>query len=137
MLTRTPPANAPVTIETVDARAAYARQFPLPTWPSHLPKPIPEYGISEDGTDVPDMMLKVGNRKVYFQASRDSSQSWYDDIDCDPDWAVEHPSVRDEVVAYGRVLLDRYTQALADAWASREGQAMLALVRSKLTLTSA
>lgn len=111
---------------------ALAKNYPLPAWPQHLPTPSPVYGISEDGTDVPDLMLSAGDRKVYMQADRGPDGAWYDDIDDDPAWQTETPETRRAVVAYGRTLLDRYVAAIGEAWTTPEGSALLALVHRRL-----
>lgn len=135
--------HLPIPAPTERAAETLVSQFPLPDWPADLPSPNAVYGISEDGTDAPDVMLHVGARKTYLQAvesaaARDSfpamraQDNWYCDIDDDPEWSDLSQQTRDQVAAYARVLLTRYVESLAMTWKTTAGQQFLAAAINNL-----
>lgn len=109
-----------------------ADAYPLPSWPAHLPEPVAEYGISEEGSAAPDLWLHTGDRTVHLISTRDPQGHFCNDIDDDPGWAHEDLATRAAVVAYGSVLLARYLEGVAAVWSSAEGRALLARVHTQL-----
>lgn len=128
--------HLPIPAPTERATETLEQQFPLPAWPANLPAPTAVYGISEDGTDAPDLMLHVGDRKTYLQAVAPAMDAvdpvWYCDVDDDPEWADLRASTRAEVAAYARVLLSRYVESIAMTWKTTTGQQFLAAAIANL-----